>query len=882
MKQLSFFVKSTLVAMLGLGSVNSALAQWSVDTLLLARQGLAAAAAGGKVFFAGGSDSQNSPTDRVDVYDTLSRSWTTARLSQARQGLAAVSVGGKILFAGGSTAQGASSVADIYDLTTNTWTTSALPQVNGARSAAATNGKAFFAGASLASGIVDVYDVAANTWTTLTLPAKHSSVSVAASGSKVFFAGGYVTIPDVDGNPFLAEADVVDIYDVATNTWTTARLSQARVSGMATVSAGSKVFFAGGIYSSGRATSAVVDIYDAATNAWSTTQLSQAHRNFTGASVAGKVLFVGGIDPLHVTFPPPRTNVAEVYDLATARWTTDTLLTPNRFALAAASTGTTAFFGGGTPPGGNVSNWVDIYDTTVRPLVVVRQPAPASATVCQGVSVGSTVQAAGTTLTYQWYKGAASTTAGTLVAGQTTPTLTLPNPQPADAGAYYARVSGPGGAVWSSAFVLIVNPLPIPTVTPGGSVNLCMGSSVTLKTGTFSTYRWNQNGQPLAGATTSQYAIGAPVGFGNTTDTYSVTVRDANGCSATSAVTPVTVNATTLLQFLTPSQTVCAASPVLLSSSATGSNLTYQWYQGTPGGAAQPVAGGTERNLAVTPTQSASYFVAIRGACGTVVSQPVALTVRNELRLIGPSSACEGTKLTFTVRSSGSGPLVYQWKNPAGTVVSTDSSLTLASLQATDAGTYTATAQGSDCGPASLSVPVMVRFARITDQPKSADVCRDSITLNVGVQTVGVTPTYQWRKNGQVITGATSASYAVAASAPGTYSVVVSTPCGNLTSADAVVGCIAGLEVPSPAVVSLTVGPNPVVSREIRGQIRGMQNPGFRLVDAGGQRLPVWSAQPDGPGTFVLRPTQVLPAGLYLLEATDGKTRLTQRILLAD
>jgi hypothetical protein len=56
--------------------------------------------------------------------------------------------------------------------------------------------------------------------------------------------------------------NVVDIYDTASGTWSTAALSQARCS-LAAASTGNKVFFAGGSVSSdfSRVYSNVVDIY---------------------------------------------------------------------------------------------------------------------------------------------------------------------------------------------------------------------------------------------------------------------------------------------------------------------------------------------------------------------------------------------------------------------------------------------------------------------------------------------------------------------------------------------------------------------------------------------------------------------------------------------
>ena len=73
-----------------------------------------------------------------------------------------------------------------------------------------------------------------------------------------------------------------------------------------------------------------------------------------------------------------------------------------------------------------------------------------------------------------------------------------------------------------------VNPLPVPVITNVGT---------TLNTGSFSSYQWNLNGNPISGATSQSYSAsqGGP---------YTVTVTDGNGCVGTSA--PITLSVTTV------------------------------------------------------------------------------------------------------------------------------------------------------------------------------------------------------------------------------------------------------------------------------------------------------------------------------------------------
>lgn len=69
---------------------------------------------------------------------------------------------------------------------------------------------------------------------------------------------------------------------------------------------------------------------------------------------------------------------------------------------------------------------------------------------------------------------------------------------------------------------VVVNPNPNPTINLNGEA---------FSTGTFSSYQWNLNGNPISGATAQTYD---PASTGN--GQYSVTVTNANGCQATSSV----------------------------------------------------------------------------------------------------------------------------------------------------------------------------------------------------------------------------------------------------------------------------------------------------------------------------------------------------------
>jgi len=227
-----------------------------IGTLSKARAGMAVAAAGNKIVFAGGQSNgctgswcEDWGSSRVDIYDVSTNTWSTAELSAHRYGIAAIAVGNKIFFAGGESGDGAFN--------------------------------------SLYSN-VDIYDVSTNTWSVASLSLPRSSIAVAAIGNKIFFAGG-------EFNWNYDNTNLVDIYDVSTNTWSTSQLSEARAS-ISAVTVNQKIYFAGGqkedrFYAN---PSNRIDVYDNATNSWSTSALSIPMGFISGISVADKIYWNSG------------------------------------------------------------------------------------------------------------------------------------------------------------------------------------------------------------------------------------------------------------------------------------------------------------------------------------------------------------------------------------------------------------------------------------------------------------------------------------------------------------------------------------------------------------------------------------------------------------
>ena len=194
-----------------------------------------------------------------------------------------------------------------------------------------------------------------------TLSQSRVSLTVASAGNKIFFAGGNYNIP---GSP--AASSRVDIYDLISNTWTTAELSQARY-GISSAVLGNKIFFAGG-YKDGNRTSSAVDIYDVVTNTWTVANLSVNRAEIAAGTVGNKVVFAGGVhaEDGYWSGGSVFSDRVDIYDASLNTWTVAALSEKMRVGMAVTTVGNRIYFAGGTGNWSifdyNPTSKIDIYD----------------------------------------------------------------------------------------------------------------------------------------------------------------------------------------------------------------------------------------------------------------------------------------------------------------------------------------------------------------------------------------------------------------------------------------------------------------------------------------------------------------------------------------
>ena len=199
-----------------------------------------------------------------------------------------------------------------------------LSQTRWSMSVGTAGNKILFAGGSpdgCATATVDIYDIATGTWTTSQLSKARWGIGVVTLGNKIFFAGGIVPLPGPPGptcyftNMIDTRTSTVDIYDASTNTWSIAQMSSPQVVTGAVTN--NKAVFAGNeqlVWTSNNG----VDIYDGAANSWSASTLSFTRRILATTAIVNKCFFAGGeYDPDGFT-----SNI-DIYDALSNTWTVD-------------------------------------------------------------------------------------------------------------------------------------------------------------------------------------------------------------------------------------------------------------------------------------------------------------------------------------------------------------------------------------------------------------------------------------------------------------------------------------------------------------------------------------------------------------------------------
>jgi hypothetical protein len=245
----------------------------------------------------------------------------------------------------------------------------------------------------------------------------------------------------------------------------------------------------------------------------------------------------------------------------------------------------------------------------------------------------------------------------------------------------------------------------------------------------------------------------------------------------------------------------CVGEAANFGVSASGQNLTYQWFKGVAA-----LGGENGPGLRIEDAQlgnAGTYYLQVSNAGGSVNSASVTLSVGERPNITTQpqsQSIVQGRSVTFTVPATGSN-LKYQWLK-GGSIISgaTSASYNISLVQQSDGGMYSVSVS-NDCGSQNSSGATLTVLVVpiITLQPRDVDVrAGESATFSViasgtssatfSLTAAGSALSYQWFFDNVLMAGQTAATLTINNAQQGNvgnYSVKVSNGAGSTTSRSA-------------------------------------------------------------------------------------------------
>ena len=353
------------------------------------------------------------------------------------------------------------------------------------------------------------------------------------------------------------------------------------------------------------------------------------------------------------------------------------------------------------------------------------------------------------------------------------------------------RFPAPLVFIWTLTGIAAAQPL---IVEHPASVSAYPGDQVTLKASASSalplTYRWRKDGAVIAGAVQPTLTLTASLTPPATTSSALYALEISDGVATVTTI-PAVVFVTRRPQTITfnaPASAASASSVTLEATASSGLPVNFAIASGA-GSLAGRILTGNGGPIVVRATQA-----------GNATFEPASSVERTVTFISGAISpfitippsdqtVLAGAAVTLRAVSIGTPAPTYQWaRNGEAIAGATGAALTLATVALADAGRYTVTATNV-AGTSTASAELIVRAAPVVVTPPLTQtaVAGRSVTLSA-VVTGFPAPTFQWRKDGRPIAGATRAELvlsSVTAEGAGSYDVVATNVLGSVTSAAA-------------------------------------------------------------------------------------------------
>lgn len=398
---------------------------------------------------------------------------------------------------------------------------------------------------------------------------------------------------------------------------------------------------------------------------------------------------------------------------------------------------------------------------------------PADTDLCEGDEAIFSVDATGTSLSYEWYKASqvAPLTDGVDISGATTNTLTLSNLTIADEDVYNCVVSGfctdetsVGANLNVSEHVTISAQPTNKSACPGGTTSFSVAAS-----GDIVSYQWYKDGVDIS-------TLGDPNFVNDNTPTLTINNLTAAyagdyRCEIIGDCETVNSNTATLTVNVTTTSTDpvnvtdCEGETVSFSVTATGTNLTYQWYKnGVQVNDGVQISGstfsGTTSSTLVIdnakPADDGSYHCFVDGQCTDITTNTATLNISPTTAVtLQPSdiAVVDGGAATFTITAEGDIDS-YQWYKD-GVALANGGNISGADLPTltidpvaygTDEGDYHCVVVSAACGNAvsNTATLTILPSTYVTTQPTNKTKCQGEDVV-LSITTSGGPHTYEWQ-----------------------------------------------------------------------------------------------------------------------------------------
>lgn len=477
----------------------------------------------------------------------------------------------------------------------------------------------------------------------------------------------------------------------------------------------------------------------------------------------------------------------------------------------------------GTPVG--LAHW-----TCTAPTITTSS----NTSICLGAS--STLTVSGAADSYSWSPATGlNITNGTSVIASPSATTT-----------YTVTASKMPGCASTKTVTVTITASPV-VANAGSDVSFCAGLNSTLSASGGTVYSWS----PAAGL--SSTTIANPVASPTVTTTYTVIVKDVNGCSNSDQVNVTIKTAPAITANAGSDVSFC---PGVSSALSANGGTSYSWSPATGLSSttiANPVASPT-----VTTTYTVSVSASANGCTGTGTDAVTIIVKPAPNADAGSGSAmCSGDLVPL--QASGGG--TYSWSPPTGL-----SSTTIANPDASPTSdiTYTVTVTGVNGCSANSTVSITV----YQGPPKPVITKSGNVLTSTSIDVL----IYEWYLNGNLIPGANSQTYTY--STQGIYKVVVTNADGCSTESNPFSTTTTGIGSVSAENLLIVNAYIPSGQQELVLEIFSAEKATYtlELFNVSGQKL-FKNTTVDRSGKFTEHiPAADLSKGVYILSVISNES----------